>query len=69
MVRFWGILVKFWGAYLAGWNEAEPLCRGRGAEAQFREVVDGHLLRGLVFQAHRLLYHSALGLRVTKKKK
>jgi len=24
---------------------------------------------GLVFKAHRLLYHSTLGLRVTKKKK
>ena len=26
-------------------------------------------LRGLVFKAHRLVYHSTLGLRVTKKKK
>ena len=49
MVKFWGILVKFWVAYLAGGNEAEPLCRGRGAEAQLREVVDRHLIRGHIF--------------------
>jgi len=28
-----------------------------------------NILRGLVFEAHRLLYHSTLGLRVIKKKK
>ena len=30
---------------------------------------EGLRLGGLVFKAHRLLYHSTLGLRVIKKKK
>ena len=31
-------------------------------------VQEQHLIRGLVFKAHRLLYHSTLGLRIIKKK-
>jgi len=34
-----------------------------------RLVFKAHIFGGLVFKAHRLVYHSTLGLRVIKKKK
>ena len=43
---------------------------GTGEEEEAGGVVSRHphLQKGLVFKAHRLLYHSTLGLRVIKKR-
>jgi len=51
-----------------------PLCHGDGALqlGRTQDKLNQCKLRfrgGLVFKAHRLLYHSTLGVRVTKKKK
>jgi len=37
-----------------------------GRPGEYQELPKGH---GFVFKAHRLVYHSTLGLRVIKKKK
>jgi len=37
--------------------------------ARLEGHITGHAWGGLVFKAHRLLYHSTLGLRVIKKKR
>ena len=43
-----------------------------GSSSSLEQWTKGNVQRfrgGLVFKAHRLLYHSTLGLRVTQKKK
>jgi len=50
----------------------QPTLRPVHATASEHQGKNSHVKRfrgGLVFKAHRLLYHSTLGLRVIKKKK
>ena len=44
-------------------------CRVEGSGGRIRRAVQAGFRGGLVFQAHRLVYHSTLGLRVIQKKK
>ena len=49
-----------------------PLCTDRSWCIRFQQLLHINVQRlrgGLVFKAHRLLYHSTLGLRVVKQKK
>ena len=52
-------------------QERGPCSRDAGARVLGVQQLANHLRfrGGLVFKAHRLLYHSTLGLRVIKKKK
>jgi len=46
-----------------------PLYRHSPEESHMHGTLRGRLQGGLVFKAHRLFYHSTLGLRVIKKRK
>ena len=52
-----------------GVDSEEDLDLSRGGPAHPPRRHLPHLRGGLVFKAHRLLYHSTLGLIVIKKKK
>ena len=54
-------------------SQDETVCPGRGYVSRIQvQLLDRNVMwfrGGLVFKAHRLLYHSTLGSRVIKKKK
>ena len=67
---FLGLGFGFWGFDREGRRGVYRGFRGSGRLQDFGVGVEGVKFRGgLVFKAHRLLYHSTLGSRVTKKKK
>ena len=69
----WSILINSNSAKLDGAAHLQRLVRvcpvavGRPARRGMRQLL--RLSEGFAFKAHRLLYHSTLGSRVTKKKK
>jgi len=59
---------RWTGADPAAASDGEAQAR-RDAMEQLHDRVGLRFRAGRVFKAHRLLYHSTLGLRVIKKKK
>jgi len=76
LVRIHSIIVKTRWTGLAPWESACPrectvlLSRTMTAELSIEKLLHRSMQRfrgGLVFKAHRLLYHSTLGLRIIQK--
>ena len=68
----WGLRYRVDGVGFRVSVRASGLGSGLPSLAPSRERMTRNVKwfrRGLVFKAHRLLYHSTLGLRVIKKKK
>ena len=65
-------VVRWWGCVVVVSVDAEPSTEGtevsRPSSHRFLKP-SSLLIRGLVLEAHRLVYHSTLGLRVMEKKK